>query len=93
MKRCILTGLGGRGRHWLSAVQKRDDVEVVAGVEPNEANQVIAIEKGMAPDKIFPSLEDALQHVDSRFRVGRNASENSSFSRRKSLRAWPSRLR
>ena len=67
MKRCILTGLGGRGRHWLSAVQKRDDVEVVAGVEPNEANQVIAIEKGMAPDKIFPSLEDALQHVAADF--------------------------
>ena len=67
MKRCILTGLGGRGRHWLSAVQKRDDVEVVAGVEPSEANQTIAIEKGMAPEKIFPALDDALQHVKADF--------------------------
>ncbi len=67
MKRCILTGLGGRGRHWLSAVQNRDDVEVVAGVEPSEANQLIAIEKGMAADRIFPSLDDALRHVEADF--------------------------
>lgn len=67
MKRCILTGLGGRGRHWLGAVQKRNDVEVVAGVEPSEANQVIAMEKGMVADKIYPSLEDALRHVEADF--------------------------
>src|SRR5687767_7761278 len=67
MKRCILTGLGGRGRHWLSAVQKRDDVEVVAGVEPSAANAAIAIEKGMASDKIFPSLDDGLNDVDADF--------------------------
>ena len=67
MKRCILTGLGGRGRHWLQAVQKRDDVEIVAGVEPSEANRQIAIEKGMAPDKIFSSLEDAFNHVEADF--------------------------
>jgi predicted dehydrogenase len=67
MKRCILTGLGGRGRHWMSAVQKRDDVEIVAGVEPSEANWNIAVEKGMAPDKIYPSLDDAMQHVQADF--------------------------
>lgn len=67
MKRCILTGLGGRGRHWLAQLQKRDDVEVVAGIEPSEANEQIAIEKGMAPDRIYPSLEDALRHVEADF--------------------------
>ena len=57
MKRCILTGLGGRGLHWLSAVNKRDDVDVVAGVEPSEANRVRAEERGMPLDKMFVSLD------------------------------------
>jgi predicted dehydrogenase len=67
VKRCILTGLGGRGRYWLDVLQKRDDVEVVAGVEPNEANQIRAVEKGLSQDKIFPSLDDALNHVQADF--------------------------
>lgn len=67
MKRCILTGLGGRGLHWLNAVNKHEGVEVVAGVEPSEANQVRAIERGMETDRIFPSLDDALAHVKADF--------------------------
>lgn len=67
MKRCILTGLGGRGLHWMNALNQRDDVEVVAGVEPSDVNRVRAEGKGMAADKIFVSLDDALAHVEADF--------------------------
>ena len=78
MKRCILTGLGGRGLHWMNALNQRDDVEVVAGVEPSEANRVRAEGKGMTADKIFVSLDDALAHVRSRFRARCDAARSSS---------------
>ena len=34
MKKCIMTGLGSRGSHWVDQLLKRDDVEIVAYVEP-----------------------------------------------------------
>jgi predicted dehydrogenase len=67
VKRCILTGLGGRGRHWLKAVNGRDDVDVVAGVEPMEANAAKAVEMGLAPERIFQSLDEALNHTEADF--------------------------
>jgi predicted dehydrogenase len=66
MYRCIITGLGGRGLHWLRAVRQREDCEVVACVEPNEANRQRAIEKYEVPaEKIFPSLREAISGVQA----------------------------
>src|SRR5690606_1714190 len=41
--------------------------EVVAAVEPFEANRTRAIEKGLAADKVFASLDEALAKVKADF--------------------------
>jgi predicted dehydrogenase len=68
MLRGILTGLGGRGLYWTRCVRARKDCEVVAYVEPMEANRTRAIERHDIPaDRIHPSLEDALSSVKADF--------------------------
>ena len=59
--KAILTGLGGRGLHWLSAVRRRDDVDVVAFVEPFEGSIARAVEQHDVPrEAIFASLDEAI---------------------------------
>jgi predicted dehydrogenase len=66
--RGILVGLGGRGGHWYSAVQRHPDTETVAYVEPMEQNRARAIERwGVPADRIFPSLEEATGKVQADF--------------------------
>ncbi len=66
--KCILTGLGGRGRHWLSILNQRDDVEVVAAVEPFETNRQRAIDdNAIDAERIFPTLEEAIAKSNADF--------------------------
>lgn len=66
--RCIVTGLGGRGRHWIRAVRSRSDSEIVAYVEPNGETAERAVERDQVPaDRVHPSLEDALSAVPADF--------------------------
>jgi len=66
--KAILTGLGGQGLSWLGDIRKRDDVEIVAFVEPFEASISRAIEKHDVPrEAIFPSLDDAIKSTQADF--------------------------
>jgi predicted dehydrogenase len=68
MLNCIVTGLGGRGLHWIRQVRQRKDCAVAAYVEPAEANRRRAIEKHDVPeDRIFSSLDQALESVKADF--------------------------
>jgi len=68
MFRCIVAGLGGRGRYWVSEIKQRDDCEIVAAVEPMEANRQKAIqEQGLSPDIIFESLDEAIERCEADF--------------------------
>lgn len=68
MLKGILTGLGNQGLHWLNQVNQHEGSELVAYVEPFEANQQRAIEKyGIAKEQIFSSLEDAVKNVQADF--------------------------
>jgi predicted dehydrogenase len=65
---CILTGLGGRGLHWLNAVRAYDGVDVVAFVEPWEQNQQRAAnEFGVPRERIFNTLDEAIANSDAQF--------------------------
>lgn len=62
MLKCIHAGLGGQGSGWLSYLKGRKDVEVVAVVDPMEANRNRAVEKfGVAATAAYPTLKDALK--------------------------------
>jgi predicted dehydrogenase len=64
----ILTGLGGRGLHWVDHVSKRDDVEMVAFVEPMEANRERAVQqKNIPAERIFASLDEAIANGPADF--------------------------
>ena len=66
--KAILTGLGGRGLHWLSAARKHPDVEVVAFVEPYEGSIARAVEQYDVPrEAIFASLDEAIQNAQADF--------------------------
>ncbi len=66
--KAILTGLGGQGLSWLSDISKRDDVEIVAFVEPFEASITRAVEQHFVPrDAIFPSLDEAIKNTNADF--------------------------
>jgi predicted dehydrogenase len=68
MLKCIVTGLGGQGLHWVEQVKQREDCEIVGYIEPNEANQQRAVEKKNVPkERIFPSLDAALQNTQADF--------------------------
>jgi predicted dehydrogenase len=68
MFKCIVTGLGNRGLHWVRAARQREDVEIVAFVEPAEGNRERAIAQHNVPaERIYPSLDDALQAVKADF--------------------------
>lgn len=68
MNRAIITGLGGRGLHWIRAARQHDNCEIVAYVEPFEPNRLRAIEKAEVPaDKIFETLEKAAIETEADF--------------------------
>jgi len=64
----IIVGVGSRGRHWVNVVSKSEVAELVAFVEPSEANRQQAIEQfGLKEAQWFDSLDDALAAVDADF--------------------------
>ena len=66
--KAILTGLGGQGLSWLGDIRKRDDVEIVAFVEPFEASITRAVEQHSVPrERIFPSLDEAIKNAPADF--------------------------
>jgi predicted dehydrogenase len=66
--KCIITGLGGRGLHWVNALKERSDIQAAAYVEPFEANRQRATnEYGIPADLIFSSLDEALDKVAADF--------------------------
>jgi len=70
MPRCLITGQGGRGRHWTKALQARDDIELLAAVEPAEPMRKLSQEQfGFADDFFHDSLEAALKAVEVDFIV------------------------
>jgi predicted dehydrogenase len=68
MFKCIITGLGNRGLHWVRAVRQRQDCETAAFVEPAAAMRQRAVERHEVPENlIFTTLEDALAAVPADF--------------------------
>ncbi|MCE9589117.1 MAG: Gfo/Idh/MocA family oxidoreductase [Planctomycetes bacterium] len=68
MYRGILTGLGGRGLYWLNDARAHPECEIVACVEPVEANRERAIAKHKVPaETIFPTLDAAVKAVKADF--------------------------
>jgi len=66
--KAILTGLGGRGLHWLRSMRDRDDVEFAGFVEPYEGSITRAVNEHNVPrDIIFPTLDAALNSVKADF--------------------------
>jgi predicted dehydrogenase len=61
MLNCIVTGLGGRGLHWVRNIRNHKGICLGAFVEPMAANRERAIAQHDIPaDRIFDSLEAAL---------------------------------
>ncbi len=66
--KAILTGLGGRGLHWLRAIRVRDDVEISGFVEPFEGSITRAVNDFNVPrEQIFGSLDEAIKNVEADF--------------------------
>ena len=68
MFRGILTGLGGRGRHWVRQMRQHSGGELVAFVEPQAAMREQAVrELGLDPARIYESLDQTLHSVQAHF--------------------------
>src|SRR5687768_15053525 len=68
--RGIHVGLGGRSRSWVQACRKHTGVEVVAYVEPVEANRRASQEQfGLTESQLFRSLGEAIAAVKADFVV------------------------
>jgi hypothetical protein len=66
MSKCIITGLGGQGLGWVKQLRQHEDCEIVAYIEPTEANQSRAVEQHEVPrEQIYTSLDDALKAVQA----------------------------
>ena len=66
--KAILTGLGGRGLHWLGNVRRHPDVEVVAFVEPYQGSIARAVEQhGVPRAAVFSSLASAIANSEADF--------------------------
>jgi predicted dehydrogenase len=66
--KCIVTGLGGRGLHWVRQLKQRDDCEIVGYVEPVEANRQRAIEQeGVPAQQVYSSLDEAIAQAGADF--------------------------
>ena len=68
MHRCILTGLGPRGRYWHYQIEQHDAVEVAAYVEPSEAARRRGVEElGIDESRIFAQFDEAVGAVEAEF--------------------------
>lgn len=68
MLECIVTGLGGRGLHWIRNLRTRKDCRIVGYVEPFEGNRTRAVQNHDVPEaQIYPSLEEAIRNVKADF--------------------------
>jgi predicted dehydrogenase len=68
--KCIIVGLGHRGLEWVSEINKHDNVEIGAYVEPNELYRQRAIaEHGVPADLLYTSLDEALEKTPADFLV------------------------
>ena len=66
--KAILTGLGGRGLHWLGHARRHPATEIVAFVEPYEGSIARAVEQhGVPRAAIFASLGEAIENSDADF--------------------------
>jgi predicted dehydrogenase len=66
--KCILTGLGGRSLHWLNNLREHAECEVVAYVEPFEANKERAINEHNVPrELVFNTLDEAIAATEADF--------------------------
>ena len=69
-KRGVVAGLGGRGLHWVNQAKQHSGCELVGFVEPAETMRERAIANhGIAAERIFPTLEAALQAVSPDFLI------------------------
>ena len=59
----IQAGIGVRGNHWLEFLAQREDVEIVACVDTDEA--ALANAKEATGCEVFTSLEEALSQVEA----------------------------
>ena len=58
--RCVVVGLGGRGRHWVQVCKEMDIVTLVAGVDPVEQRrEEVKAKFGLKYEQLFSSLEEA----------------------------------
>jgi predicted dehydrogenase len=63
-----MTGLGPRGSHWVDQLLKRDDIEIVAYVEPAAQIAEQAIEQfNLDRRSVFDTLDDAVSSVSADF--------------------------
>jgi predicted dehydrogenase len=68
--KAILTGLGGRGLYWLGNLRRRDDIEVVAFVEPFQGSIDRAVNEHNVPrELIFATLDEAIANSQADFVV------------------------
>ncbi len=68
MTKCIVTGLGGRGRWWTQQVLQRRDVQIAAFVEPDATNRRLAIDQfALDEQAVHASLDDVPASVEVDF--------------------------
>ncbi|MFA4016181.1 MAG: hypothetical protein RUDDFDWM_001284 [Candidatus Fervidibacterota bacterium] len=66
--RCVVVGLGGRGKHWVQVCKEMDIVTLVAGVDTVEQRREEVKSKfGLKDEQLFSSLEEALKAVEVDF--------------------------
>lgn len=66
--RCIIVGLGSRGKHWVNVCREMESVELVACVDILEERRNEAKEKfGLSERQLFPTLEEAMKNVEADF--------------------------
>ena len=68
MFRGILTGLGGRGRHWVKQTRLHSGGDLIAYVEPAASVRERAVQElELAPSRIYETLDQALNAVQADF--------------------------
>ncbi|MCS7192194.1 MAG: Gfo/Idh/MocA family oxidoreductase [Armatimonadetes bacterium] len=66
--RCIVVGIGSRGKHWVQICQEMEMVTLVAGVDPvPERREEVKAKFGLKGEQLFSSLEEAVKAVDADF--------------------------
>ena len=64
----ILAGLGSHGRHWAGVCREHPDVEITGFVaRTDKSRRRAAVEWGVPEDRLFPSLQAAIESVSVDF--------------------------